>query len=80
MGMRSGTSTLGAQYATFIAKCSDEVTRMTDGQFQQAEVVARNGKAWLDKALQEDVDIEKLLSELSTPKEDETYRLSLAQC
>ena len=49
--MRSGSSTLGAQYTASVTKFSKEVTRIVGAGFRPKDVIARNGKAWLDKAI-----------------------------
>ena len=79
MAMRSGTSSLGAQYAVSVTKCSPEISKMVGEIYKAEKIIARDAKHWLDKTLGKDVDVEALVTELQHRNKDKSFRLSLAQ-
>ena len=75
MAMRSGLRTLGAQHLCSLAKSADHVERIV-GSWNVIAIAKQETEAWLNNACEEKVDIENLVTQLRTGKDEDNNRIS----
>ena len=67
MSLRSGLQTYGAQHLSSLSKSSDDVERII-GSLNLITVAKRDTEEWLNNALEEKVDLVKIMDEIKTQK------------
>ena len=71
MRLRTGLSTLGAQYTVNVIKNAENIARLLPtGAWSASDVITQDSKPWLDKKWKKDVDVSKIITQLQQPLDE----------
>ena len=68
--MRSGTSTLGAQYTVSVIKNARKIKAFLGDSWDLVEIVKRDSLRWLERQCDRKFDVATLVRQISGPLED----------